>query len=104
MAEQPVDIVFEGGGVKGIGLAGDYRELYDTEYRPRCVAGTSAGAITASLVVAGYTGEELEQLVLNDMNFGKRGMARPGIEPGTPRFSVGHENPWLSPDLQDFFW
>jgi hypothetical protein len=31
-------------------------------------------------------------------------MARPGIEPGTPRFSVGNENPWLMADLQDFFW
>jgi hypothetical protein len=31
-------------------------------------------------------------------------MARPGIEPGTPRFSEGRENPWLSLHLQDFFW
>jgi hypothetical protein len=31
-------------------------------------------------------------------------MARPGIEPGTPRFSEGGENPWLTADLQDFFW
>src|SRR5437588_2476351 len=30
-------------------------------------------------------------------------MARPRIEPGTPRFSEGPENPWLSSDLQDFF-
>jgi NTE family protein len=63
------DMVFEGGGVKGIGLAGAYRELYDRDFRPECVAGTSAGAITAALVAAGYTGEELEQLVLHDMHF-----------------------------------
>jgi hypothetical protein len=31
-------------------------------------------------------------------------VARPGIEPGTPRFSDGGENPWLSAYLQDFFW
>jgi hypothetical protein len=31
-------------------------------------------------------------------------MARPGIEPGTPRFSEDPENPWLITDLQDFFW
>jgi NTE family protein len=67
--ERRVDLVFEGGGVKGIGLAGAFRELYDSEYRPECVAGTSAGAITASLVAAGYTGEELEQLVLHEMHF-----------------------------------
>jgi len=31
-------------------------------------------------------------------------MARLGIEPRTPRFSDGGENPWLTTDLQDFFW
>ena len=61
MNEQPVDLVFEGGGVKGIGLGGAFLELYGRGYRPACVAGTSAGAITAALVAAGYTGEELEE-------------------------------------------
>ena len=69
MDGQPVDLVFEGGGVKGIGLAGAYLELYERGYRPACVAGTSAGAITAALVAAGYTGKDLEGLVLNDMHF-----------------------------------
>ena len=69
MDERPVDLVFEGGGVKGIGLAGAYLELYDKAYRPACVAGTSAGAITAALVAAGYSGEELRRLVLEDMDF-----------------------------------
>ena len=69
MDERPVDLVFEGGGVKGIGLAGAYLELYDNAYRPACVAGTSAGAITAALVAAGYSGEELRRLVLEDMDF-----------------------------------
>lgn len=63
------DLVFEGGGVKGIGLAGAFRELYDRDYRPACVAGTSAGAITAALVAAGYTGEQLEKIVLEEMDF-----------------------------------
>jgi NTE family protein len=69
MSEQPVDLVFEGGGVKGIGLAGSFFELYERGYRPACVAGTSAGAITAALVAAGYSGDELKTLVLNDMHF-----------------------------------
>jgi NTE family protein len=63
------DLVFEGGGVKGIGLAGAYRELSDRGYRAECVAGTSAGAITAALVAAGYTGEEVERIVLSEMHF-----------------------------------
>jgi NTE family protein len=69
MSEQPVDLVFEGGGVKGIGLAGAFLELYERGCRPECVAGTSAGAITAALVAAGYTGEELRKLVFEDMHF-----------------------------------
>ncbi len=63
------DLVFEGGGVKGIGLAGAYRELSDRGYRPGCVAGTSAGAITAALVAVGYSGAELQDIVLNQMHF-----------------------------------
>jgi NTE family protein len=63
------DLVFEGGGVKGIALAGAYRELSDRGYVPECVAGTSAGAITAALVAVGYTGAEVEQIVLRDMHF-----------------------------------
>jgi len=66
---KPCDLVFEGGGVKGIGLAGAFLELYEQDYRPECVAGTSAGAITAALVAAGYTGQELKELVLKDMHF-----------------------------------
>ena len=67
--EQRVDLVFEGGGVKGIGLAGAYRKLDDDGWHAQRVAGTSAGAITAALVAAGYRGEELERLVLHDMEF-----------------------------------
>jgi NTE family protein len=63
------DLVFEGGGVKGIALAGAYRELSDRGYVPECVAGTSAGAITAALVAVGYGGADVEQIVLRDMRF-----------------------------------
>jgi NTE family protein len=65
------DLVFEGGGVKGIGLAGAYRGLTDSGYEAGCVAGTSAGAITAALVAAGYSGAELEEIVLHQMDFTK---------------------------------
>lgn len=68
-SELRADLVFEGGGVKGIGLAGAYRALSDHGYQAQCVAGTSAGAITAALVAAGYTGAELEQVVLHEMKF-----------------------------------
>jgi NTE family protein len=66
MSEQTqfADLVFEGGGVKGIGLAGAYAALEQRGYRPKSVAGTSAGAITAALVAAGYTAAELDEILL----------------------------------------
>ncbi len=60
----PVDLVFEGGGVKGVGLAGAYAALEEENWEPECVAGTSAGAITAALIAAGYTAGELREEVL----------------------------------------
>ncbi len=57
------DLVCEGGGVKGIGLAGAYSVLEEQGYQPQNVAGTSAGAITAALIAAGYAAAELKDIV-----------------------------------------
>jgi NTE family protein len=64
MNEPFADLVFEGGGVKGIGLAGAYSALCERGVGPKRVAGTSAGAITAALVAAGYSAEELDEILL----------------------------------------
>jgi NTE family protein len=69
--EKRVDLVFEGGGVKGIGLAGAFCHLLDEGFLPQRVAGTSAGAITAALVAAGYDAAELRPLVLEEMKYKK---------------------------------
>jgi NTE family protein len=58
-----VDLVCEGGGVKGIGLAGAHAVLEERGFRPQNVAGTSAGAITAALIAAGYTAAEIREIV-----------------------------------------
>jgi NTE family protein len=63
--QQFADLVFEGGGVKGIGLAGAYAALEQHGVVPRSVAGTSAGAITAALVAAGYSSAELDAILLD---------------------------------------
>ncbi len=57
------DLVCEGGGVKGIGLAGAHSVLEEQGWEPQNVAGTSAGAITAALIAAGYTSAELREIV-----------------------------------------
>ena len=54
------DIVFEGGGAKGIAFAGALDVLFDRAgHEPRRLIGTSAGAITATLVAAGFTPTEV---------------------------------------------
>ena len=68
MQEKSVDLVFEGGGVKGIGLVGAYSVLEERGYRPVNMAGSSAGAIVAALVAAGYSADEL-YAVMAKLNF-----------------------------------
>lgn len=58
-----VDAVFEGGGVKGIGLVGALTVAEEKGYTWENVAGTSAGAIVAALVAAGYTSGELKEIM-----------------------------------------
>lgn len=57
------DLVLEGGGVKGAGLAGAVRALSE-QYQFHRVAGTSAGAIVASFVAAGLT-DQLESIMVS---------------------------------------
>jgi NTE family protein len=57
--ELRADLVLEGGGVKGLGLVGAILVLDEAGYSFRGVAGTSAGAIAATLV-AGLTRAQRE--------------------------------------------
>ncbi|MDF5720579.1 MAG: patatin-like phospholipase family protein [Rhizonema sp. PD37] len=59
---QKVDAVFEGGGVKGLGLFGAVAVTEEKGYVFENVAGTSAGAIVAALIAAGYKGTELKKI------------------------------------------
>lgn len=63
-----VDLVFEGGGVKGISYVGALKALEENGYKPYRCAGTSAGSIISALIMAGYTSKELMD-ILNKTNF-----------------------------------
>ena len=63
-----VDGVFEGGGVKGIALVGAAAEIEAAGYEFVNLAGTSAGAIVATLLAAGYSAAEVKQTI-NGINF-----------------------------------
>jgi len=64
------DLVFEGGGAKGSVFAGALEVFYAAGHQPARLVGTSAGAITAALVAAGYTPAEMLAAV-NEQRDGK---------------------------------
>ena len=53
------DVVIEGGGAKGFVLAGAYAGFAAQGHTVGRIVGTSAGAIAAVLVAAGYSPEEM---------------------------------------------
>ncbi|MBS1857567.1 MAG: patatin-like phospholipase family protein [Acidobacteria bacterium] len=69
------DAVFEGGGAKGVAFVGALEVLLQHGHTLRRCLGTSAGAITATLLAAGYTTQEMMAAVMERQ------------PDGTPRFS-----------------
>lgn len=63
------DLVFEGGGAKGMAFVGACEELFDRGHTFGRLLGTSAGAITATLLAAGYKPDEMRN-VLTEMKDG----------------------------------
>ncbi|XXX81610.1 patatin-like phospholipase family protein [Sorangium sp. So ce134] len=59
----PLNLVLEGGGVKGLALVGAVAALQEQGHELRRVAGTSAGAVVAALLAATYTTDELMSLI-----------------------------------------
>lgn len=62
-----IDAVFSGGGVKAFAFIGALESISNHNLQLERVAGTSAGAILASFLAAGYQLDEIKQL-LNELN------------------------------------
>ena len=65
------DLVFEGGGAKGMVLVGACEEFFRRGHTFDRLLGTSAGAITATLLAAGYTPAELLDALAEKTDDGK---------------------------------
>jgi predicted acylesterase/phospholipase RssA len=52
------DLVFEGGGAKGVAFVGALNYFEKHGHTPSRLIGTSAGSITACLIAAGYSSQE----------------------------------------------
>ena len=64
------DLVCKGGGVKGIALVGALCCFEEQGYRWKKVAGTSVGAIVASLIAVGYSANEIKD-IMYELDYGK---------------------------------
>ncbi|MDD1611332.1 MAG: patatin-like phospholipase family protein [Methylococcaceae bacterium] len=80
MSYTKYDLVFEGGGAKGSTFVGAMQAFYEKGLQPRRLIGTSAGAITATLLAAGFTPEEMLVAVNEQVN-------------GKPRFATFMDTP-----------
>jgi NTE family protein len=58
-----INAVFQGGGVKGISLAGAVKASEEHGIVFNRVAGTSSGAIVAALLAAGYSADEMKTVI-----------------------------------------
>lgn len=58
-----IDIVFSGGGMKGLAFLGAYEAIEAKGLRWKRLAGTSAGSLIAALIAAGYTSKEMIELL-----------------------------------------
>ena len=70
--KRPSNLVFEGGGVKGVAYVGALEVMAKAELLDAVeqVAGTSAGAITATMVALGLTPKQIRALMI-DLDFRK---------------------------------
>lgn len=81
------DVVFEGGGAKGSAFAGALTALEAAGHTTCRLVGTSAGAITATLLAAGYSPQEMLDAVNEKLN-GKPRFASFMDPPRADQFTV----------------
>lgn len=62
------DMVLEGGGAKGIAFVGAMQELEARDIAPARLLGTSAGAVTATFLAAGYNSKEMAEVLAETDN------------------------------------
>jgi len=58
-----IDGVFSGGGIKGFALIGACKAIEKKGFKFKRLAGTSAGSIISAFVIAGYTADEILEMM-----------------------------------------
>lgn len=104
------DLVLEGGGVKGIGLAGAVAAITDAGYRPQRISGTSAGALVGAIAAAGAHGAQLAEItrgldfraVADRHGLGRLPLVGPGLAllSGTGLYRGEYLLDWITTELE----
>ncbi len=69
------DLVFEGGGAKGVAFLGALKALEEANIKPGRLLGTSAGAMMATFIAAGIDSESLKHILTDRLPSGHRRMS-----------------------------
>ncbi|WP_058485061.1 patatin-like phospholipase family protein [Defluviitalea phaphyphila] len=63
-----IGLALSGGGIRGMSHIGALKALIEEGIKPDLISGASSGAIIAGLYGCGYTPEEIEAIVKNNLN------------------------------------
>lgn len=88
---QKVGLVLSGGGAKGLAHVGVLRQLEKNNIPIDYIVGTSMGAVIGGMYAAGYSPDEIEQVVLSD-DFQKWTSGKP-LESKTFNFLTSEPSP-----------
>jgi len=58
-----INLILQGGGVKGLSYIGALRYLEEQGYKIKNIAGSSIGSVIGCLIIAGYNSYELEDII-----------------------------------------
>lgn len=93
------DLIFEGGGAKGLAHVGAMEAFFAAGHEEGRLVGTSAGAMTAGLLAAGFSPQDLKEAALERLPDGRPVFAG-FMDPPTRFADVTVEKSWLYAVLQ----
>ncbi len=93
--EQKIAVVLSGGGAKGVAHVGVLRALEENDVPIDYIAGTSMGAIVGGLYAAGYSPDEIEDIITSE-EFLQASMGRMDKKYDFPFYSNEPSPSWIT--------
>ncbi|WZL77949.1 patatin-like phospholipase family protein [Eubacteriales bacterium mix99] len=87
-------LALSGGGIRGVTHIGVLKALSENSLHPSWISGASAGSMAAALYACGYSGEDIESIVLRHMNSNLFDVDYPGITGGILKWVFTKDTDW----------